>query len=272
MAGIFDNLYRLGDVALGSLVPDKEHPNEESQDPPLLVLDTDYNKRSEIDYGFSVKSYSKSFIGLMLTKFIAADGQRKREDEFYVKTAERNVYTLRSPKAVIRKICDDKRTQFWLEDNIGGKVHMVTEIYTLTDPKLFTFRSSGTKAGAKVLLPFTSATVGTSAGDGKIKAGHEGKHERSEQMQAVGERIYQIRYKKVKLVESLIKAATGTAAKEITGTVPLGPGCWYKIIPVRGSHDEGSLVVEVDLEDDRDEDEDEGLDIGAEHGKDDGKD
>ncbi|RYP05567.1 hypothetical protein DL765_009808 [Monosporascus sp. GIB2] len=245
---VFDHLYNCADVSLGRLVPDKDYPDEDGFDPSDLTLDTDYHVRVEKNVVLHLTSYSKTFLGTILTRLLSAYGGRDKQEDFHVISKVRKAYQLRQPTKVLREICSDAKAQQWLEDNIGGGVYMVTAIYTLYNPTLARKALSQTTFGGKAYIPVPAADLGVGGGDVAGQGGHRHGSGGEARLKAIGERIYQIRYRKVGLKQ--IKE------KEIAGT--LKQGSWKQLMQVRGGGSdgdpEGDVIVEPELEDEDAED------------------
>ncbi|KAL2131238.1 hypothetical protein VTI74DRAFT_5389 [Chaetomium olivicolor] len=247
---LFENLYNTADVPLGSLVPDTTQPHEDSWRPGGLEENTHYSVKVNKNISWRTDSFSDAWFSVQVLGWLKALLERDRQRHFRVTARKGYVYHLSAPKQTLRDICADPKAREWLEDAAGtGPVHMVTELCTMVNPALE--RADGRSTAAEGRGPVTDGTITyADLGGGGARGSGEGGA-----LVARGERIYKIKFRKVKLSFARY-GKEGPAGPDVIPT--LKQGYWWKpLLATRGEEDEDAdgreLVVEVDLADEEEE-------------------
>ncbi|KAH6621149.1 hypothetical protein B0J18DRAFT_431693 [Chaetomium sp. MPI-SDFR-AT-0129] len=265
----FESLWNTADVPLGSLVLDIEQAHEDSWKPTDLTKDKDYSVKQNANIVLRVDAFSESWFRVQVLSWLKAVLSRAKSSHLRVTADSGFVYHLADPKRVLRDICRDTKAKEWLEDAAGIRsIYMVTELWTLVDPKLEHAGGKGSVYAGQV--PVTDGTTKYADAEG----GHRSGSSEEKNLTALGERIYKIKFRKVKLRFAVVPAAAekeqagqadGEADSEETAavkpTMKMGAR-WKSLLVSRGEGDdpdgEGEVMVEADVEDD-----DEGEEVGC---------
>lgn len=262
----FESLWNTTDVPLGSLVLDIEQAHEDSWKPTDLTRDKDYSVKQNANIVLRVDASSESWLRVQVLSWLKAVLSRAKSSRLCVTADSGFVYHLPDPKRVLRDICRDPEAREWLEDAAGIRsIYMVTELWTLIDPKL---EHAGGKGSVYVgKAPVTDGTTKYADGEG----GHRSGSREEKKLTALGERIYKIKFRRVKLRFAVVPAVVGQEeASKVDGeadsekaatvkpTVKMGAR-WKSLLVSRGGGDdpdgEGEIMVEADVEDGDEEEE-----------------
>ena len=192
-------------VSIGSLVPDKTQPDQdavivEGAEAPAVT------RTQDVDFRAKVAPKSSSSFTAALTRLLSLQLSSESTGLVEIAAAQGYQYMLKQPRDVFRQLCEDIKVQLELERNaLAGDDdwHFVVGFKTVVDGSFARGTSKATGAGLTARVP-----VGAAAGvdpscsgvlDAEIKATHSRNYTSDDSFQAMGERVYSVCYRKVKI-------------------------------------------------------------------------
>jgi hypothetical protein len=237
-------------IRLGTLVPDKRHPNRDSIRNDE-VTEEDYSTAPDRNFDAYLNTGSDSNFHAMVSKIFTFGLFKKSHETLQYASGKALLYELHHPRDIFRDLCaldDTRRTlEEWSEE--GQEAYFIIAYRTLTDATLVDESSRSRGGDANIQVPVAAlagvdAAVG-GASDVGATAAHEGTEERGEHFLCEGERVYAVCCRKVKLkmVDGFVDDAR-LASKDV----------WVSYYPTRSAREGVSLAQAVLTEEADEED------------------
>ena len=227
-------------IPLGSLVPDRSTPSTD-----LWTADGigkhDYSRVKDKNFDGLISSESETWFELLLSNVLSVSLRAEHTAKFHV-TADRGyVYLLQEPREIFKRTVAREDTKRWLEDGYRDKLEtwFVVGLRTFIDASLQRHTKKSGETSAKTKAPISEGLGdGTGSADVGGSGGHKGSVGVKADLETVGERIYAICYRRVKV--SLIRGEI--SAKLVPGNV------WKSFMATRGNAEQDDDYLEADIE------------------------
>ncbi len=195
----------LSQVPLASFVPDVSQPYSDVYH-PYTVSRSDYSVRRDVAFTGVVNISSERFLQLLATRFAALVVRREQGSTYRVEAMNGCIYTLDSPQNLFTAILSSDesgdQTRRWLEEckrqNLAPR--FVVGYRTFVDSKLSRGEKMSTETRSDLHQPL-STMQGDVVGIADVKAdvGCKATQEIRTQAEVLGERIYAIAYRKIRI-------------------------------------------------------------------------
>ncbi|KAI9734381.1 MAG: hypothetical protein M1834_002488 [Cirrosporium novae-zelandiae] len=191
-------------VPLGTLTTNLQYPSTDALTPSECKIHlqppTDYTISLDKNITtLSTKSMSSLFAASACSKLLSCFHSTSNTNRFSLVSGEGRTYSLRNPRRLFRRLYASDAVKAYFEECRNDdlkRVYFVVGCETLIDTRFYERegRSSKTEAKAKVKVDALPGDLGTVG----FEAGGEESASRVECKEAVGERIYVIRFRKVR--------------------------------------------------------------------------
>lgn len=191
-------------ITLGSLIPDKRYPDLNA----LIKYDIkkeDFTQVVDQNFEDYIRLGSHSSFKAALTKLFTASLSLSSTEDIQFSSKYARKYMLRSPRDVLKILCEDSEVQRWLEEGYenNDKTYYIIGFRTLWNAKLIdrSFNDRGIQAKAEIPVGAAAGIEAVSQGmmDVTAEVSHSHDEDRGQNYEATGERIYAICYQKVEL-------------------------------------------------------------------------
>ena len=196
--------YALSAIKLGSLVPDRYQPDQDA-----LHLHTETSpsttRTSDKNFKAHIGAQSNSLFKTAITKLFSLSISSGAESNYDIFSEQAYQYMLDQPREVFHQLCQNAelRKSIELDAQRGDDWHFVVGYKTLVDGRLSEAASKNTSVGLTGTIPIGAATgmdPSLSATiDPEVSGERSSKTSEDETFQALGERVYSVCYRRVKV-------------------------------------------------------------------------
>ncbi|PNP42448.1 hypothetical protein TGAMA5MH_05189 [Trichoderma gamsii] len=195
----------LSQVPLASFVPDISQPYADNKR-PYTVSQSEYSVQTDTNLTGLVTRSSESLLEILATKFAHLLVRREEDSTFRMEAESGSIYTLNSPNDLFTDILASElhgeQVKQWLEQWKQRKLapRFVVGYRTFVSAKLSRAKHTSGNLSGGITAPISTAQGDPSGmADIKASAAHKTRREIQGQATILGERIYAIAYRKIKI-------------------------------------------------------------------------
>ncbi|KAK4076850.1 hypothetical protein Purlil1_12558 [Purpureocillium lilacinum] len=236
----------LNQIALASFIPNIRQPHQDGKK-PYTIKPSDYSVQPDDAFDGLINTGSKSFLNIFATRFASFSLQHDKSSMLHVTAQKGRIYSLDNPSSLFQEIVFGPETggdmQEWLEHckRLRIQPRFVTGYRTFIDAQVSRGQHLTTDISGQGTVPISTAQgdmFGTA--DIEVQGGRQMNTDVKGEMNAPGERIYAICYRKINISSHEGKV---TALLEQTNK-------WKPFAVMRGEPDEE--YFQADLSDKED--------------------
>jgi hypothetical protein len=241
----------IGQVKLGSLVPDVVRPHIDAL-APVAVKDDDVLISEQLNFQALIERGKNSAFEACLTQLASGSREGSTTHSTELSSYKAMCYEIRNPLSFFKEVAAQNSARLWLQDAIAGgrKTYVITGLRTLFDGEIKQNQSSSNSSGGGVQIPLGAILAGgLDPTLGLVDVGLKGELGKTAKQQQVylapEEQIYAVQYRKI--------AFKWFSSKSVDAAFLDAKNRW-KILgeEVRGPEeddDDEEDIVEADIED-----------------------
>lgn len=199
--------FLLSQVTLASFVPTISQPHQDAKR-PYGVQESDYSVQADTLFDGQMNTSSKTFFDVLATKFASFSAAHEKSSALKILSDSGKIYSLNNPDELFESIVFGPETgpemQRWLERCKVRRLapQFITGYRTFIDASVSREDQRATDVSGSATVP-VSSTLGDPLGiaDVEIRAGRHASNGVKTSVNAPGERIYAICYRKIKIKE-----------------------------------------------------------------------
>jgi len=197
--------FEIGDVPLGTLVPDVRYPNQDALTVYEVLTKDKFSKRVQKNFNGLLDSDKQTSLKVQLTRLLTLSAKNSKKSNITLKAETGWIYELLQPKALFKELCGKDEVRVWLREGLETQQdsYFVVGVRTFENAAVAKGLKS-TKgldvAGSVPVGEAVKANFGVNPGDAAdlaAKVENTETENAEESFETEGELVYAIEYRKI---------------------------------------------------------------------------